>query len=164
MDCKICGNWFEPKHINSKCCSDECRRKARAITHRKYKDSDKGKEAARRWYTSEARAAIEARYRQTPRAKYLAVRRVYRYLARNPDKRKKWDTEYWYRRRGKNAGYMDWQAIYDKFESLGNKCQLCGSTERIEIDHILALSKGGTNHIDNLQPLCKPCNSGKGNR
>lgn len=164
MDCKICGVWFNPPHWNSKCCSDDCRKKARAIAVRKFKDSPKGREAQQRWYNSPARIEIETRYRSKPETKQLAVKRTRRYLLKNPDKRKKWDTEYWYRRRGKNAGYMDWQAISDKFETLGNKCQLCGTTERIEIDHILALSKGGTNDIDNLQPLCKPCNSGKGNR
>ena len=33
-----------------------------------------------------------------------------------------------------------------------------------EVDHIIAKSKGGTDHIDNLQILCRPCNMKKGNR
>ncbi len=46
-------------------------------------------------------------------------------------------------------------------------CQLCGATkkqERLEVDHIVPRSKGGTNDPDNLQVLCASCNRGKSNR
>lgn len=32
------------------------------------------------------------------------------------------------------------------------------------IDHILPKSKGGLDHLDNLQPMCTNCNSKKGNK
>lgn len=34
---------------------------------------------------------------------------------------------------------------------------------KMEVDHILPWSRGGTDTLDNLQPLCKPCNRAKGN-
>jgi 5-methylcytosine-specific restriction endonuclease McrA len=44
------------------------------------------------------------------------------------------------------------------------KCKKCGATERLSVDHIIPESKGGTLDMDNLQTLCKPCNSRKGAR
>lgn len=69
-----------------------------------------------------------------------------------------------YIRRNKKAGKLDLQAWNEKLERLDYKCQICGTRERITIDHIIPLTKGGTNHIDNLQPLCHSCNSSKGNK
>ena len=46
------------------------------------------------------------------------------------------------------------------FEAQGGKCQMCKETLKkscFHIDHIQALANGGTNEIDNLQILCKPC-------
>ena len=44
-------------------------------------------------------------------------------------------------------------------------CPRCGvdlSTVQVHKDHIVPLVSGGTNDIDNLQPLCIPCNLSKG--
>lgn len=43
-------------------------------------------------------------------------------------------------------------------------CQQCGSKEDLCIDHIKPLSKGGDNNMDNLQFLCRSCNSSKSNK
>jgi hypothetical protein len=59
----------------------------------------------------------------------------------------------------------------DEWEDLkranGYKCLSCGGEEpsvRLTRDHIIPLSKGGTNFISNIQPLCLSCNSRKYNK
>lgn len=47
------------------------------------------------------------------------------------------------------------------FAKYGKQCLCCGSTKKITIDHVVPVYHGGENNLDNLQPLCKSCNSRK---
>jgi len=48
------------------------------------------------------------------------------------------------------------------------RCLKCGKSAsdgiRLEVDHKIPFSKGGSDTIDNLQTICHVCNSGKSNR
>lgn len=50
------------------------------------------------------------------------------------------------------------------FERDGHCCQHCGAGEHLRVDHIFPEVKGGTLDIDNLQTLCRSCNSKKGTK
>lgn len=45
-----------------------------------------------------------------------------------------------------------------------SECIICGSSDDLTIDHITPVVKGGGNEIENLQVLCRTCNSSKGGR
>lgn len=40
-------------------------------------------------------------------------------------------------------------------------CVQCGSTERLELDHIIQVGEGGKNELSNLQVMCMRCNRRK---
>lgn len=44
----------------------------------------------------------------------------------------------------------------------GHKCVKCGEIERLHVDHIIAISRGGTSEDSNLRTLCWLCNGQKG--
>jgi len=46
----------------------------------------------------------------------------------------------------------------------GNSCSYCKNKGMLEVDHVLPLSKGGTDDIHNLQLLCKKCNLDKSDK
>jgi 5-methylcytosine-specific restriction endonuclease McrA len=41
-------------------------------------------------------------------------------------------------------------------------CAACGSQRQLTVDHVIPKSRGGCNHIHNLQLLCFDCNQAKG--
>ena len=44
------------------------------------------------------------------------------------------------------------------------RCVQCGGQDRVEFDHIIPMSRGGSNTARNVQLLCEQCNRQKGNR
>ena len=55
----------------------------------------------------------------------------------------------------------------DLYGNQAGDCAGCGEhfkMQNLEVDHIIALSKGGNDHIANLQFLCGHCNRVKGDR
>ena len=74
---------------------------------------------------------------------------------------------HWQKRKARKLGAggsftaEEFQALCEK---AGNRCLCCGSSGPLTIDHIVPLSRGGSNNIENIQPLCQSCNSSKGTK
>lgn len=78
---------------------------------------------------------------------------------KNPSKSK----QYKHRRRAlesvEHFTADEWEALLLYY---GSKCLNCGSLEKVTADHVVPLALGGSNGIDNIQPLCMDCNCKKG--
>lgn len=142
--CSRCGESFD-NPANHKYCSKECAKQA---------ELERKRVNNRRWqkrngdYWREWRAANPGKRNEYDRRYYNPD--VYRMKHRND-----------YARR-KNAGgtYTD-QQFTDLCEHFNWRCVCCGQEAPLTADHVIPVSKGGTNDIENIQPLCRSCNSAK---
>jgi len=56
------------------------------------------------------------------------------------------------------------QQLQQRFSLFGNRCAYCGNSDRVSIDHVMPLSKGGLDEHSNIVPACKTCNSSKNSK
>ena len=62
----------------------------------------------------------------------------------------------------KHYTWQQWQALLHEY---GNRCVRClRSIENLTADHVVPMSRGGSDGIENIQPLCKHCNPSKGTK
>ena len=58
----------------------------------------------------------------------------------------------------------EWELLKKQY---GYTCPSCGKKEpeiKLTVDHIIPLSRGGSDYVENIQPLCGSCNSKKGSK
>jgi hypothetical protein len=64
-------------------------------------------------------------------------------------------------RKKQNGGkftFKEWQNLKEKYNFTCQKCLREEPEISITIDHIIPISKGGKDELDNIQPLCLYCN------
>jgi 5-methylcytosine-specific restriction endonuclease McrA len=119
----------------------------------KYDKSEKGRESQRR--------------RRDKYAKIIRDR-IRAWGRKNPDKIRAYGLAGTRKRRALILGAVG-TFSEEEFNKLcayhGERCLMCNMTYvKLCADHVIPLSMGGSNDIDNIQPLCKPCNSKKGTK
>jgi 5-methylcytosine-specific restriction endonuclease McrA len=120
---------------------------------------DKAKKAANYLANTEAYKARAAAWTEENRERSREFKRNWK--RKNPDSLR----QYKHKRRAKESvehfTAEEWRALLD---AAGHKCLACGSMERLSADHIIPLALGGSNGIENIQPLCVDCNCKKGKK
>lgn len=103
-----------------------------------------------------------------------------RWRAENPDRKKKENAEYYLRHPEERLGYNrkrraikhnapgdgvtreQWKLV---LMCANGRCYYCGKkSDKLEMDHITPLTRGGADDITNVIPVCKKCNSSKGTK
>jgi hypothetical protein len=169
---KICGHCKREKpkteftrSNNLKCgfsvdCK-ECQNRFRETKNQHRRINQKNKEYNKQYKKTDAGKITEAKYRNTD--KWKITQEKYN----NSDKRKMVSIRYAHRRRllveenGGDFTLENWNTLCERF---GNKCLCCGERRTLTIDHVIPVTLGGRNDIGNLQPLCRICNTKKGQK
>ncbi len=65
------------------------------------------------------------------------------------------------------SGDLEWSSSIREWlheRESPDRCIYCGSQEKLTVDHMIPLSRGGPDHPDNAVMVCSHCNSSKGDR
>jgi HNH endonuclease len=81
------------------------------------------------------------------------------------ERRKAWDRDRKRFQRGLRLSEGEWIPLVVKIlERDGNSCTYCGTNEGLTADHVVPLTRGGTNDESNLTACCISCNTKKSNK
>ena len=172
--CKICGNIFTANTNRAAFCSLECKKTAKKLKDKKYRESEHG--AAVRRKNRKNASVIESRkryektdaYKNSKRATAQKYRQTENGLLHDRTRK----LNYYYRKLSKKYGIYDkcaHVATIDEVKELfsANACFYCNkelSEQEKTVDHKMPVSKGGTNAKTNLVICCRHCNSLKNDK
>ncbi len=127
----------------------EEQRERRRKYEREYGRTEKAKARKKRYSQSEKAREYSRNYRRSDvaksqKSKRQAIRRT---------------------RKTQAGGYytdVEWRKLCEFYDFCCLKCNGKFPFEKLTIDHVKPVSKGGTSFVWNLQPLCRRCNTSKG--
>ena len=143
---KPLGEFYKKKHgkygVRADC--KVCRADAAAAYYEANKDKSKASQQA---------------YYEANKDKKRAYKRAYRKA--NPEK----FAEFSQRRRARKRANGVYKIIDKDLRRIyASPCAACGTTGKVQADHVIPIARGGHHSIGNLQPLCGSCNTSKCDR
>ncbi len=150
--CPVCKKLFVTISYNQICCSSKCRVKKWRINNRE-KDLQQ-----RREYN------YKRKLDPIKHQKDLDVRKKWR--AKNKDKKYSYKRRYRALKYGSGGKHTkeEWEEKKKEYNYICPRCRKNELQIILTEDHIVPITKKGTDNIDNIQPLCKVCNSIKGDK
>lgn len=140
---------------------DQIKEKTRDYWHRN-RDSRLTKQGQYYRRNRENILAHNKQYQESRKEFYALYKRQWHQQnkARTAEGRRVIAENYRAKKRGNGGRYTiaQWRAICTHYGSI---CLCCRQRKPLTADHIVPVSKGGSNMITNLQPLCFPCNRRK---
>jgi 5-methylcytosine-specific restriction endonuclease McrA len=127
-----------------------------------YANHEEKKQSLKRRYHSDLEKSRERN--RASYEKHSSIRREYAkaYRQQNPEKSKAARSVGKHRRRSAEGGFTS-KDILQMLESQSKQCVYCKIDISLSyhVDHKVPLSRGGTNHLYNIQLLCPKCNLSK---
>lgn len=139
----------------------------RARNREWYAANREKRRAYQKAYRAAHRDAINEREREKQRLEYANDPRKFNeyqkaWRARNPEKSHLYVRISRQQRRAAATGThfttAQWLALVEQYQG---RCAYCGAKEKLEVEHKIPLSRGGTNDISNIVPACRRCNRRK---
>ena len=147
---------------------------------RRYREEhrEKCRERCRRWYEQNREKASKYARRRREQNPELARELDRKPRTRNAEKMRRYrrkyyqlNTERWAeynrQRRARKLEVLSdltpeqWERIQEVYD---HRCAYCGKKQKLTMDHVIPLSKGGSHSASNIVPACRSCNSRKGPR
>lgn len=156
--CKKCDNEASRKYRQ-----ENKKAFAESIARWKRKNKKRNKEINDRWRLKNRHKVNESTRKRRAKnpVKYSRILAKYRQSEKVKDKKRHYQAKRRAIKKNANGTYSndEWTRLCNKYN---NRCLCCGKKKKLTIDHVVPLSLGGDNTINNIQPLCLSCNSRKG--
>lgn len=187
MEIKKCTSCGEQKSIERfskdrskkdglRCQCKECAKNQNAKRNETRRTEGKSNPYSREHYQANRDAALKRSRNRYAKNKAAILSKQREYRAANQERRalklRKWKAAnadkvkviaHRYRSRRSNAvGVCTAEQMKARFCYYGNKCIYCGCVDNLTVEHLIPLSRNGTNWPANIAPSCSSCNSSKG--